>query len=81
MNMTVNSQVEQRKLLPQKKHGFFLTLSRQWQLMIMSVPMLLYVLLFNYAPMWGWINAFRDYTNKKNVAKGITPFNGVDNFK
>ena len=40
-------------LAPKKKRGFFQTLGRQYQLMIMSVPMLLYVLLFNYAPMWG----------------------------
>lgn len=47
-------------ITPRKKKGFFKTLGGQWQLMIMSVPMLLYVLLFNYAPMWGWINAFKD---------------------
>ncbi len=69
-----------RKLRPGKT-GFFRTLGRQWQMLLMSVPMLLYVLLFNYAPMWGWINAFRDYTNKKNVARGITPFNGMANFE
>ena len=41
-----------------KKPGFFTKLGRQWQLVIMSVPMLLYVLLFNYAPLWGWMTAF-----------------------
>ncbi len=69
-----------RKVRPRNK-GFFRTLGRQWQLALMSVPMLLYVLLFNYAPMWGWINAFKDYGNRKLVARGITPFNGLDNFK
>jgi len=34
---------------------------QQKQLMLMSVPMLLYILLFNYAPVWGWITAFMDY--------------------
>ncbi|NLO84268.1 MAG: sugar ABC transporter permease [Clostridiales bacterium] len=29
--------------------------------MWMSVPMLLYVFLFNYFPLWGWITAFMDY--------------------
>ena len=48
-------------ITPKKKKGFFSTLGRQYQLMIMSVPMLLYVLLFNYAPMWGWIIAFQEY--------------------
>jgi putative aldouronate transport system permease protein len=68
---------------PQHKsrHGFFYNLGKQWQLALMSVPMLLYVLLFNYAPMWGWANAFLDYTNKKNIAKGITPYIGWANFE
>ena len=79
--MTSISQGAGNELRPEKKRGFFRTLGRQWQLALMSVPMLLYVVLFNYAPMWGWINAFRDYSNKKNVAKGITPFIGMENFK
>ncbi|MBM7566073.1 ABC transporter permease subunit [Paenibacillus sacheonensis] len=33
----------------------------QKQLMIMSLPLLLYVLLFNYYPIWGWLQAFQDY--------------------
>ncbi|MBR3763758.1 MAG: sugar ABC transporter permease [Clostridia bacterium] len=32
--------------------------------MLMSVPMLLYVFLFNYYPMWGWIASFEDYKPK-----------------
>ena len=64
-----------------KKKGILKIFSQQWQLMVMSVPMLLYVFLFNYAPMWGWVNAFLDFTNKKNVAKGITPFIGWKNFE
>ena len=47
-----------------KKKGFFRTLWGQKQLMLMSVPMLLYVLLFNYYPMWGWIASFEDYKPK-----------------
>ena len=62
-----------------KKPGFFKKLGRQWQLMIMSVPMLLYVLLFNYAPLWGWMTAFQDYSTKKGFAG--SPWVGLDNFK
>lgn len=43
---------------------FLKTLFRQKQLMLMSVPMFLYVLLFNYAPLWGWIAAFEQYEPK-----------------
>ena len=65
----------------QENKGFFARLASQWQLALMSVPIFLYVLFFNYFPMWGWINAFKDYGNRKMVARGITPFNGLDNFK
>ncbi len=61
--------------------GFFHKLASQWQLALMSVPIFLYVLLFNYFPMWGWINAFKDYGNRKLVARGITPWIGLGNFK
>ena len=47
-----------------KNKGFFKTLAGQWQLALMSVPIFLYVLLFNYAPMWGWVTAFQDYKPK-----------------
>ncbi len=62
-----------------KKKGFFRTLGKQWQLMIMSVPMLLYVMLFNYAPLWGWLTAFQDYQAKKGMFG--SPWVGLDNFK
>jgi len=66
-------------LMPKRKQGFWSTLSKQWQLAIMSVPMLLYVCLFNYAPLWGWITAFQDYNPKKGMfgSKWV----GLDNFK
>ena len=61
------------------KKGFFYMLGKQWQLVIMAVPMLLYVLLFNYGPMWGWITAFQDYSPKKGISG--SKFVGWDNFK
>jgi len=62
-----------------KRRGFFRRLAHQKQLLIMSIPMLLYVLLFNYAPMWGWITAFQDYKPKKGITG--SKFVGWDNFK
>ncbi len=68
-----------QNLSPRRKKGFFRTLMGQWQLMLMSVPMLLYVFLFNYYPMWGWLAAFQKYTPKKGIfgSKWV----GLDNFK
>jgi len=70
-----------KKRIRQQNKGFFARLASQWQLALMSVPIFLYVILFNYVPLWGWTNAFKDYGNRKLVARGITPWNGLDNFK
>ena len=65
--------------VPNRKKGFFRTLGGQWQLMVMSVPMLLYVLLVNYGPLWGWLTAFQDYQPKLGLAG--SKWVGLDNFK
>ncbi len=62
-----------------KGKGFWRTLGAQWQLMIMSVPMLLYVLLFNYGPLWGWLTAFQDYQPKKGLSGSA--WVGLENFQ
>lgn len=50
-----------------RQKGFFRILVSQWQLALMSVPVFLYVLLFNYAPMWGWIIAFEDFDPQNGI--------------
>lgn len=61
-----------------KKRSFWRTLVQQRELLIMSVPMLLYILLFNFSPLWGWITAFMDY--KPSRALFDNPWVGLDNF-
>ncbi len=63
---------------PKRLTGWRL-MEQQWQLMVMSVPMLLYILLFNYAPLWGWITAFMDYKPARaNLFDN--PWVGLNNF-
>ena len=73
------STINSRTLSAKPKKGFFSRLGSQWQLMIMSVPMLLYVLLFNYAPLWGWLTAFQDYQPKKGLMG--SKWVGLENFE
>ena len=61
------------------KKGFFTRLGKQWQLLLMSVPMVIYVLVFNYSPLWGWITAFQDYKPKLGIAG--SKFVGWKNFE
>ena len=50
----------------------------QRQLILMSVPMLLYILLFNYFPIWGWITAFMNYNPAKPLFSN--EWVGIENF-
>ena len=47
--------------VPFKKVSLLKQIWRQRQLALMSVPMFLYICLFNYFPLWGWITAFMNY--------------------
>jgi len=79
MTMTSIAKSSRKELQPARKRGFFATLGSQWQLMIMSVPMLLYVLFFNYYPMYFWVTAFQDYKPKLGVAG--SKWVGLKNFE
>ena len=68
-----------KELQPVRKRGFFATLGSQWQLVVMSVPMFLYVLFFNYIPMYFWVTAFQDYKPKLGVAG--SKWVGLKNFE
>ena len=77
--MTSIAQSSRKDLKPARNRGFFATLGSQWQLMIMSVPMFLYVLFFNYYPMYFWVTAFQDYKPKLGVAG--SKWVGLKNFE
>ena len=77
--MTSIAQSSRKELKPGRNQGFFATLGSQWQLLIMSVPMFLYVLFFNYYPMYFWITAFQDYKPKLGVAG--SKWVGLKNFE
>ena len=62
-----------------RKLGFWGKLGKQWQLLVMSIAMLIYILIFNYSPMWGWITAFQDYKPKQGISG--SKFVGLKNFK
>ena len=42
------------------------TLSKQKLLMAMSIPYVLYIILFRYVPLWGWTMAFQNYKPNKD---------------
>lgn len=63
-----------------KKKTFSKRLIEQRQLIILVLPFMLFVLVFNYFPIWGWIMAFEKF--QPGPGKGIfgSPFVGIANF-
>ena len=62
-----------------QKVPFFKQVWQQRQLALMSVPMFLYICLFNYFPLWGWITAFMNY--KPAVPLFENQWVGLKNFE
>lgn len=51
---------------------------QHWQLYLMILPAVVYLLVFNYAPLYGVIIAFQDW--KPYLGYANSPFIGLDNF-
>lgn len=56
--------------VPAKKKGAGKFLRRDWQLLIMLLPAVVYIFIFNYVPMYGVQLAFRDYDFTKGITGG-----------
>ncbi|MFC4305171.1 ABC transporter permease subunit [Cohnella boryungensis] len=54
---------------------------RQRQLIFMSFPMLIYVIIFAYVPIWGWVMAFQQYQPRKGVSIFDQKWVGFDQFR
>ena len=70
---------------PRRKQRLSKILWAQRSLLIMSVPFLLYRLLFSYVPLAGWIMAFQDHRPRFGTTPlqqlAINEFVGLDNFR
>lgn len=52
---------------------------RQWQLQSMAIPGVVYMLIFNFVPIYGLTLAFKNYSVISGI--GGSTWNGLDNFK
>ena len=58
----------------EKKNGFLRYLQRDWQLYVLMILPMLFILVFKFLPYSGLSSAFKDY----KVAKGIPEVHGWD---
>jgi putative aldouronate transport system permease protein len=62
-----------------KRNPYFQKLVAQKQLLLITVPFLLFILVFNYLPLWGWIMAFQNY--KPFLGVSGSTWVGLEQFK
>jgi putative aldouronate transport system permease protein len=68
-----------------KKNSWFSELKQQWQLYVMSIPMVAYILLFAYVPLLGWVMAFQRFRPRFGLSPLQQVLNnewaGLENFR
>jgi len=66
-------------LLKKSTYSLFQTMYKQRYLMLMSVPFIIWIFIFNFAPMSGWLMAFQDYNPNKGI--GGSTWVGLKHFQ
>ena len=75
------SDSSQRLTAPRRRsrlHSTLLSIARCWQVYVMLLPALIYIILFAYKPMYGVLIAFKTYKMKLGIMG--SPWCGLDNF-
>jgi len=62
-----------------RKKTLFHILQSQWQLLLLSVPFMILVLIFNYLPVWGWVYSFFE-ASQQTMLPNFSKFQGLSMF-
>lgn len=62
------------------KKTFIKTIVKQRYLILMVLPFLIWIIIFKYLPLWGWLMAFQDYRPKAGMGIFDYPFVGLKHF-
>lgn len=61
-----------------KKNQFWFKAFQQRYLYLMSLPFVIWIFIFSYVPVWGWLTAFQNYKPKNSILD--QKWVGLDNF-
>ncbi|MCL2189976.1 MAG: ABC transporter permease subunit [Defluviitaleaceae bacterium] len=65
--------------VPLRKKPWYIRLLRQWDLQLLVIPPILYILVFNYIPMYGIIMAFQEF--RLGDTMGMSEWVGLQHFR
>lgn len=75
----VGVKTPQRSGIPKpKRESFWREFSRQWDLQLMVVPAIIFILIFSYVPMYGILMAFQEF--RLGDFPGLSQWKGFDQF-
>ncbi len=77
--VTANESVTPYPPAKRKRSGFWSSVLQQKYLYLMSLPFVIWVFIFSYVPLWGWLMAFQNYKPVKSFSE--QKWVGLDNFK
>jgi len=66
--LSVNKRNKRRENQTSKKKYIIKSLKRDWQLYVIMILPLIYIIVFKYAPLWGVQIAFKDFVAKKGIS-------------
>ena len=79
MSQTDISAIPARERMPKKKNGFLREITQKWQLYILTLPAIVFLLIFKYLPMAGIVIAFQKFSPIKGIFG--SPWVGLDNIR
>lgn len=68
------------QVLKARKKSFVRTIVKQRYLILMVLPFLIWIFIFKYLPLWGWLMAIQDYKPKAGMGILDYPFVGFKHF-
>jgi putative aldouronate transport system permease protein len=70
----------ENQVIKSHKKSLVRTIIKQKYLILMVLPFLIWVVIFKYLPLWGWLMAFQDYKPKAGMGIFSYPFVGLKHF-
>ena len=79
MAATASAVRKEKRVKPPRQKITLKTIKKQKELIFLAIPFVLYVIIFNYLPLGGWLMAFENYKPKDGLLHST--FVGLDKFK
>lgn len=71
MGSVVEDQVKKKHVRKRHHRITWKQIKKQKEFMLISIPFLVYIIIFSYLPLWGWLMAFQNYRPGKALTEQV----------